>query len=98
MPINCGGTGAMGDRAFRLAVTGGSTHSFSSFFWVNGPLGRQLGIDYGQGLIAAQANEAIGRTMSLIERNIAGFRIKETQMGTFGKLQSWVLARSEERR
>ena len=34
--------------------------------------------------------------MSLIERNIAGFRIKETQMGTFGKLQSWVLAEDEE--
>jgi hypothetical protein len=34
--------------------------------------------------------------MSLIERNLAGFRTKETQMGTFGKLQSWVLAEDEE--
>src|SRR5207249_3985316 len=79
-----------------LAVTGGSTHSFNTFYWVNGPLARQLGIESGQGLIAAQANQAIGRTMSLIERNIAGFRAKETQMGTFGKLQSWVLAEDEE--
>ncbi len=82
--------------AFRLAVTGGSTHSFTTFYWVNGPVARQLGIDYGQGLIAAQANQAIGRTTSLIERNIAGFRTKETQMGTFGKVQSWVLAEDEE--
>jgi hypothetical protein len=34
--------------------------------------------------------------MSLIERNIAGFRIKETQMGSFGKTMSWVLAEDEE--
>ena len=96
MPILIAAVQAIGDPAFRLAVTGGSTHSFNTFYWVNGPLSRQLGIDAGQGLIAAQANQAIGRTMSLIERNIAGFRTKETQMGTFGKLQSWVLAEDEE--
>ncbi len=95
MPIIIAAVRAIGDPAFRLAVTGGSTHSFSTFYWVNGPVARQLGIDHGQGLIAAQANQAIGRTMSLIERNIAGLRIKETQMGTFGKLQSWVLAEDE---
>lgn len=96
MPVIIAAVQAIGDPAFRLAVTGGSTHSFSTFYWVNGPLARQLGIDYGQGLIAAHANAAIARTMTLIERNIAGFRIKETQMGTFGKLQSWVLAEDEE--
>jgi len=96
MPVLIAAVQAIGDPAFRLSVTGGSTHSFSTFFWLNGPVARQLGIDYGQGLIAAQANQAIGRTMSLIERNIAGFRIKETQMGSFGKLQSWVLAEDEE--
>ena len=96
MPLIIAAVQAIGDPAFRLAVTGGSTHSFNTFYWVNGPLARQLGIESGQGLIAAQANQAIGRTMSLIERNIAGFRAKETQMGTFGKLQSWVLAEDEE--
>ena len=96
MPIVIAAVQAIGDPGFRLAVTGGSTHSFNTFFWVNGPLARQLGIEFGQGLIAAHANPAIGRTMSLFERNIAGFRTKETQMGTFGKLQSWVLAEDEE--
>jgi hypothetical protein len=96
MPIVIAAVRAIGDPAFRLAVTGGSTHSFNTFYWVNGPLARQLGIDSGQGLIAVQANQAVGRTMSLIERNIAGFRPKETQMGTFGKVQSWVLAEDEE--
>ncbi len=96
MPVIIAAVQAIGDPAYRLSVTGGSTHSLSTFYWVNGPLARQLGIDYGQGLIAAPTNAAIGRTMSLIERNIAGFRIKETQMGSFGKLQSWVLAEDEE--
>ena len=96
MPLIIAAVQAIGDPAYRLTVTGGSTHSISTFYWVNGPFARQLGIDYGQGLIAAPANAAIGRTMSLIERNIAGFRIKETQMGSFGKLQSWVLAEDEE--
>jgi hypothetical protein len=63
---------------------------------VSGPLARQLQIDYGQGLIAHSTNQVIGRALGLIERNIAGYRIKETQMGSFGKTQSWVLAEDEE--
>ena len=96
MPILIAAVKAMGDPEFRLSVTGGSTHSFVHFYWINGPLARQLGIDYGQGLIASPMNQVIGRALSLIERNIAGYRIKETQMGSFGKIQSWVLAEDEE--
>jgi hypothetical protein len=96
MPVLIAAVQAMGDPAFRYRTSGGSTHSFINFFWVNGPIARQLGIDYGQGLIANPVNSVIGRAMSLIERNIAGFRIKETQMGSFGKTLSWVLAEDEE--
>ncbi len=96
MPILIAAVRAIGDPAFRYRNSGGSTHSFINFFWVNGPLARQLGIDHGQGLIANPVNSVIGRAMSLIERNIAGFRIKETQMGSFGKTLSWVLAEDEE--
>ena len=96
MPILIAAVQAIADPAFRYANNGGSTHSFMNFFWVNGPLARQLGIDHGQGLIAHSVNSVIGRAMSLIERNIAGFRIKETQMGSFGKQLSWVLAEDEE--
>jgi hypothetical protein len=96
MPVLIAAVQAIADPAFRYANSGGSTHSFMNFFWVNGPLSRQLGIDHGQGLIAHWTNSVIGRAMSLIERNIAGFRIKETQMGSFGKQLSWVLAEDEE--
>jgi hypothetical protein len=96
MPLLIAAVEAMGDPGFRLSMSGGSTHSFVHFFLVNGPLARQLQIDHGQGLIAHSTNQVIGRALGLIERNIAGYRIKETQMGTFGKIQSWVLAEDEE--
>jgi len=96
MPVLIAAVKAMGNPAFRLSMTGGSTHSFIHFYLVNGPLARQLQIDYGQGLIAHSTNQVIGRALGLIERNIAGYRIKESQMGTFGKTQSWVLAEDEE--
>ena len=95
MPILIAAVKAMGNPSFRLSMSGGSTHSFVHFYLVNGPLARQLEIDHGQGLIAHSTNQVIGRALGLIERNIAGFRIKETQMGTFGKPQSWVLAEDE---
>lgn len=95
MPILIAAVQAMADPGFRYANNGGSTHSFMNFFLVNGPVARQLGIDHGQGLIAHWVNSVIGRATSLIERNIAGFRIKETQMGSFGKQLSWVLAEDE---
>jgi hypothetical protein len=96
MPILITAVQALGDPSFSMASHGGSTHSFTLFLCVNGPLARQLGIDHGQGLIAHPVNRVIGRALGLIERNIAGFRIKETQMGSFGKTLSWVLAEDEE--
>jgi hypothetical protein len=96
MPLLIAAVRVLGDSSFSLASHGGSTHSFNLFLCVNGPLARQLGIDHGQGLIAHPINRVIGRALTLIERNIAGFRIKETQMGSFGKTLSWVLAEDEE--
>ena len=95
MPVLIAAVKTLGDPATRLSMSGGSTHSFVHFYLVNGPLARQLKIDHGQGLIADPTNQVIGRALGLIERNIAGYRIKESQMGTFGKTQSWVLAEDE---
>ncbi|CEF49062.1 unnamed protein product, partial [uncultured bacterium] len=96
MPILIAAVQSMADPDFRYSRHGGSTHSFTSFFWVNGPLARQLRIDHGQGLISHPTNAVIGRAMSLIERNLVGLRIRETQMGSFGKSMSWILAEDEE--
>ena len=98
MPILIAMVRSIGDPRYKVSYSrrAGSTHSFQTYYWLNGPVARQLGIDYGQGLIAHPINKVIGRTMSLIERNIAGYQIKLTQVGTFGKVTSWVLAEDEE--
>jgi hypothetical protein len=95
MPILIAYVRAIGDRkAERMYF--GSTHSWIPYIWVNGPLARQLGVDYGQGLIGYKVNAAIGRTLGLIVMNLAGFRIKESRMGSFGYTVSWALAENEE--
>jgi hypothetical protein len=98
MPILIAMVQAIGNPKYKVSYSrrGGSTHSFQTYYWLNGPVARQLGVDFGQGLIANPINQVLGRTMSLIERNIAGYRIKLTQVGTFGKVTSWVLAEDEE--
>lgn len=98
MPLLIAMVQAIGDPRYKVSYSrrAGSTHSFQTYYWLNGPLARQLGVDFGQGLIAFPINHVIGRTMSLIERNIAGYTIKLTQVGTFGKVTSWVLAEDEE--
>jgi hypothetical protein len=75
MPILIAAVQGIGDPGFRYIKHGPSTHSFTNFFWLNGPIARQLGVDYGQGLIANPVNAVIGRAMSLIDRNISGLRI-----------------------
>jgi hypothetical protein len=77
------------------ALGSSGTHSNIPYLWINGPVGRQLGIDHGQGLITHQINNVLGRALSLIIGNIAGYRIKEKRVGSFGYPQSWVLAEDE---
>jgi len=98
MPIIIAMVQSIGDPKYKISYSrrAGSTHSFQTYYWLNGPVARQLGVDFAQGLIANPVNQVLGRTMSLIERNIAGYQIKLTQVGTFGKVTSWILAEDEE--
>jgi hypothetical protein len=77
------------------ALGSSGTHSNIPYLWINGPLARQLGIDHGQGLITHPVNQVIGRALSLLIGNVAGYRIKEKRVGTFGYPMSWVLAEDE---
>ena len=74
----------------------GSTHSFVPILEISGPVARQLNIACGQGLITAPANAVIGRALGLTVKNLAGYRIKELRMGTFGYVQPYVLSEDEE--
>lgn len=94
MPILIAFTKAMTDGDFRRTLS--STHGWTPFCWLNGPLSRQLGFDSGQGEISASNNKMLGRFIDLAMLNLGGYKIKENRMGTFGYLSSFCLAENEE--
>lgn len=94
MPILIAFTKAMQDGDFRRTLS--STHAWTPFLWLNGPLTRQLGIESGQGEISAPQNKKIGRFIDLAILNLGGYDIKKNRMGTFGYLSSWAMAEDEE--
>jgi len=73
-----------------------STHGWTPFAWLNGPLARQLGIDNQQGMISEKANKSLGRFIELAMLNIGGYYVKENRMGTFGYLTPFTFSEDEE--
>lgn len=93
MPLLLAFTEAMKAGDFRRTLV--STHAWTPYCWLNGPVARQLGFDDGQGEISEPKNMLLGRFMNLALLNLAGYRIKENRMGTFGYLMPWVLVENE---
>ena len=85
-----------GFEAHKFNWTLGSTHAWTPFSWLNGPVVRQLGIDAGQGEINEPANAVIGRFMNLAMLNFYGYYVKQTRMGTFGYMMPWCMAEDDE--
>lgn len=94
MPILIAFAKAMMNGDFRRTLS--STHAWTPFVWINGPLARQLDISFGQGEISAKNNKKIGRFIDLAMLNLGGYDIKKNRMGTFGYLSSWAMAEDEE--
>ena len=93
MPILIAFVKAMKVGDFRRPLA--STHGWTPYCWLNGPVARQLGFDMGQGEISAPKNVIIGRFINLAMLNLGGYRIKENRMGTFGYLMPWCLVEDE---
>ena len=93
MPILIAMTQAMAGGDFRKTLS--STHAWTPYSWLNGPVARQLGISSGQGEINAEANTALSRFLSLALQNLAGYYVGQNRMGTFGYLQPWCLVEDE---
>ena len=93
MPLLLAFTEAMKAGDFRRTLV--STHAWTPYCWLNGPVARQLGFDDGQGEISEPKNMLLGRFMNLALLNLAGYRVKENRMGTFGYLMPWVLVENE---
>jgi hypothetical protein len=93
MPLLIAYTKALADGNYRRTLA--STHAWTPFCWVNGPLARQLGLDWQQGLINEPRNAALGRFINLAMMNLGGYYIKQDRMGSFGYLMPWSLAEDE---
>lgn len=94
MPVLIAMTKALGDPSFRRTLA--STHAWSPYCWLNGPVAGQLGFDCGQGGINAPANMALSRFMNLALMNLCGYYVKQERMGTFGYMMPWTLVEDED--
>jgi len=93
MPILIAFTKAMSDGDFRRTLA--STHAWTPYCFLNGPVARQLELDCGQGEISNIRNAKIGRFINLAMLNLGGYHIKENRMGTFGYLMPWCLVEDD---
>ena len=93
MPLLLAFIEAMKDGDFRRPLA--STHAWTPYCWLNGPVARQLGFDCGQGEISEAKNAQLGRFINLALISLGGYRVKENRMGTFGYLMPWCLAENE---
>jgi hypothetical protein len=93
MPILVAFTKAMTDGDFRRTLA--STHAWTPYCFLNGPVARQLELDCGQGEISNIRNAKIGRFINLAMLNLGGYHIKENRMGTFGYLMPWCLVEDD---
>ena len=73
-----------------------STHGWTPYVLVSGPIARQLGFSYENGMINEEANKLLGRFVSLAMLNLAGYKIKENRMGTFGYMLPFSFAEDEQ--
>ena len=94
MPLLLAFAEAMKAGDFRRTLV--STHAWTPYCWLNGPVARQLGFDCGQGEISEPKNMMLGRFVNLALLNLGGYRVKENRMGTFGYLTPWVLVENDE--
>lgn len=93
MPILIAFAKALADGDYRRTLA--STHAWTPYCWINGPIARQLGIDAHQGQINEPRNAALGRFINLAMLNLGGYYVKQNRMGTFGYLMPWCLAEDE---
>ncbi|MBR2838520.1 MAG: hypothetical protein IKE55_07050 [Kiritimatiellae bacterium] len=93
MPLLVAFVEAMKVGDFRRPLA--STHAWTPYCWLNGPVARQLGFDCGQGEISEPKNAVLGRFLNLAMLNLGGYRVKENRMGTFGYMMPWCIVEDE---
>lgn len=95
MPVLRAMVEAIGEKDFNLANSN-TTWGDIPFAVINGPIIKKLGFGCRQGAISLGPNPSLGRSLSLIIRNIAGYKAGETNMGTWGYPPSFAIAENED--
>ena len=85
MPVLLAIVEAMADPGYGVEHSG-NTPGAETLIIVNGPIARDLGFNYEQGVLrdGFQANTSIGRFFRLYLRNVAGFLPHQTDKATYG--------------
>ena len=96
MPVLLAIVEAMADPGYGVEHSG-NTPGSETLIIVNGPVARDLGFNYEQGVLrdGFQANTSIGRFFRLYLRNVAGFLLHQTDKATYGGTWRVVLAENE---
>jgi hypothetical protein len=97
MPVLIALAEAMADPTYGVEHSG-NTPGAETLIILNGPIIKQLGFNYEQGVLrdGFQPNTSVGRFWRLYLRNIAGFLPHKTDKGTFGNTWRVVLAENED--
>ena len=97
MPVLVALVEAMCDPDYGVEHSG-NTPGAETLIVVNGPIIKELGFNYEQGVLrdGFQANTAIGRFFRLYLRNVAGFLPHKNDKATFGNTWRVVLAENED--
>ena len=97
MPVLLAIAEAVADPAFGIEHLG-STSGMTPLIILNGPIVKQLGFNSGQGVMRpqARANVTVSRFLRLLMVNIAGYRLGEADMATFGRNYYPAIAEAED--
>jgi hypothetical protein len=97
MPVLLALAEAMVDPIYGVEHSG-NTPGSETLIVLNGPIIKQLGFNYEQGVLrdGFQANTSVGRFWRLALRNMAGFLPHKTDKGSFGNTFRVVLAENED--
>ena len=97
MPILMALVEAMLDPSYGLEHSG-NTPGSETVIVLNGPIIKQLGFNYEQGVMrdGIRPNTSVGRFLRLYLRNVAGFLHGTTDKGTYGNTWRVVIAENED--
>ena len=97
MPVLVALVEAMADHAYGVEHSG-NTPGGETLIVLNGPVIKQLGFNYTQGVMrdGFQANTSVGRFWRLYLRNVAGFLPHKNDKATFGNTWRVVVAENED--